>query len=297
MCSKMWPVWFWVLGWLLTVITVAGNGLVIYLITSRQKLRTTANWFILSLAMADFGYGVTYFPLSTACNINQLCANGLIRQSMAIFFVYASITNICALTFDRCVAIIKPLRYITFMTEKRVVFLISVTWALPLLLFLVPYLTWQLATTGKPDEVLVKCFWGILSVLQVCACVTLVFATARIFLIAWRHKKQTATLLAQLGFNYRMPQHSRASVRSHEATSTKVIGIVVPVFVICHSVEIYHNTCNYFQLCADSTARLYLIVLFMLSNSAVNPLVYALFKKDIKKELKRMFFCFRETMR
>ena len=50
--------WYNILGWILAVVAVVGNGLVIFLITTKQRLHTTANWFILSLAVADFGVGI-----------------------------------------------------------------------------------------------------------------------------------------------------------------------------------------------------------------------------------------------
>ena len=104
----MWPLWFQILGWLLTVIIIIGNGLVIYLITTRRKLRTKTNWFVLSLAVADFGVGATYFPRLSVCRIDdESCANNfvVIVYSIGIFFMYASVMNLCVLTLDRYLAI------------------------------------------------------------------------------------------------------------------------------------------------------------------------------------------------
>ena len=52
-------VWFWVVGWMLTILRVLGNGLLIYLITSRKRLHSTVNWFLLSLGLADLCVGLT----------------------------------------------------------------------------------------------------------------------------------------------------------------------------------------------------------------------------------------------
>ena len=45
--------WFWILGWILSILTITGNGFVIFLVGSKRQLRTKTNAFILSLAMAD----------------------------------------------------------------------------------------------------------------------------------------------------------------------------------------------------------------------------------------------------
>ena len=46
-------IWYWALGGILSVSTVLGNSLVIYLIISRKRLHKTVNWFLFSLAVAD----------------------------------------------------------------------------------------------------------------------------------------------------------------------------------------------------------------------------------------------------
>ena len=86
------PLWFQILGWLLTVIIIIGNGLVIYLITTRRKLRTKTNWFVLSLAVADFAFGLIYFPNLPVCGIKDetyVTNVNKIVYSIGLFFMYA----------------------------------------------------------------------------------------------------------------------------------------------------------------------------------------------------------------
>lgn len=59
--------WFWIAGWFPTRLAVAGNALVIWLIATRRRLRTTANWFVLSLAVADLCIGMFLFPILFTC--------------------------------------------------------------------------------------------------------------------------------------------------------------------------------------------------------------------------------------
>ena len=286
----MLPFWFSIFGWLLSFVTVTGNGLVFYLIVTRRNLRTTANWFVLSLAVADFGVGVANsVTLFTGCHIRYSCFSHI--SPVMTYLIYASITNLCTLTLDRYLAIIKPLRYITFMTMKRVVLLVAVSWGLPLLIFLVPLLALELGTSGQTYVIFKKYFLVFLSFFQVCVCLALLFATTRIFLVARRHARQNAVLVMQLNFNHRI-QHSRV-FKPQEAASTKVVGSVVAVFIICHVLSIYNKVCLIVS-CERSDALMdHVLIPLVLTNSAVNPVAYAFFKKDIKKELKRLFCCVR----
>ena len=107
--------WYWVLGWIPSVLAILGNGVVIYLICTRRRLKTNPNRFMLSLALADFGVGACFFPAHFICNLHQSNCNRSIADDIAVLMIYSSTTNLCAMTVDRYVAIVRPLTY----TDKK----------------------------------------------------------------------------------------------------------------------------------------------------------------------------------
>ena len=293
----MWPLWFLILGWLLTVFIIIGNGLVIYLITTRRKLRTKTNWFVLSLAVAEFAFAPTYFPRRSVCWIyDEACANNviIILYCISIFFVFASVMNLCVLTLDRYLAIVKPMRYITFMTMKRVVLLISAAWSVAFVGALIPYLALFFATSAKNRrDIMLYQLWMFLSSLIVCVCVFLLFATARMFVVARKHARRNAALVTQLNFNHRI-QHGRM-FKPQEAAATKMVGVVVSVFLSCYLLDMYDTVCKLTESYTQNETLDMVFVLLQLLNSAINPVAYALFKREIRKELKRLFCCKRHN--
>ena len=54
--------WFWISGWFLVTLAAVGNALVIYLIFTVPRLQSSANWFVLSLALADLFAALAFFP-------------------------------------------------------------------------------------------------------------------------------------------------------------------------------------------------------------------------------------------
>ena len=285
----MWPLWFHITSWPLTVIIIIGNGLVIYLITTRRKLRTKTNWFVLSLAVADFGVGATFFPRVSVCWIrDKTCVNYviIIVYSIGYFVMFASVMNLCVLTLDRYLAIVKPMRYVTFITTKCVVLLISATWSVAFVGALIPCLTLYVATPGKSRNIMNKHFWVFLAIPTICVCVFLLFATTRIFLVARRHARQNAALIAQLKFNHRI-QHGRV-FKPQEAAATKMVGVVVAVYLSYFSLVAFRNVPRLAGLPPPKIINM-VVPLLALLNSAVNPVAYALFKREIRKELKRLF--------
>ena len=112
-----------ILGQLLSVVTAIGNGFVVLLIAKNHRLYSSANQFVLSLAVADFGVGIAVFPLSYFCNYSMAC-NLRVYVAFFWFFLHSSVTNLCSLTWDRYIAIVYPLKYNTSMTPCPLLFVI-----------------------------------------------------------------------------------------------------------------------------------------------------------------------------
>ena len=117
--------WFWVLGWFLSILTMTGNGYIVLLVSSKRQLRTKTNAFIVSLAVADFCVGLSVIPSLFLCEATRSCKRPqtpcfLWAQILRWIFSDVSITNLCSLVVDRYIAIVRPLKYVTFMTRRRV---------------------------------------------------------------------------------------------------------------------------------------------------------------------------------
>ena len=71
----------------------------------------------------------------------------------------------------------------------------------------------------------------------------------------------------------------------HDRSAVIMMGLVIGVFLVCYGMYL---RCSFLSLwsspCNDENYKIPTLVL----NSAINPLAYALFKRDIKKEFKRL---------
>ena len=294
------PIWYLVLGGLLSIITVAGNGIVIYLIVTRHRLHTTANWFILSLAIADLILGLSYLLTGSLSNVlSYPTSNYNIWYAINSFLAAASATtNLCLMTLDRYIAIVKPLKYVTFMTTRRVVLLISTAWLASFLPHFVLFLRFVVFTTPNedPNELLKGFVIFDCVVFETLPIVILPFATGHLFLVARRHSRQTAVLMAQLRFNQTI-ENNQAFTQNQETSSVKMIVVAVMVFLICYVNEFCYTFLNQLpdRKTQPNEVFFYIMELLYIIISAVNPVVYAFFKKDIKKNLRNMFHCTRQT--
>ena len=284
----MLPLWTLIPGWVLTFVIVAGNAVVIFLIATRRNLRTTTNWFVLSLAVADLGFGAFYFPRYSSCWMYESkCVDEavIVVGSIGYFFAYASVTNLCALTLDRYLAIVKPLRYVTFMTKKRVSLLVTAAWSVAVFT-LIFCLKLNFAGELKDAE---RVFWLCMSLLSFLVCCFLLVTTARILVIVRRIAKQESDVLAQLNFNSKI--HERVQSRGRDTASAKMLAIVVTIFAVCYFLDTIQSFREQgLQQARNETFDKAILPLLKLANSAVNPVAYALYKEEIRRELKQMCY-------
>ncbi|CAH3169871.1 unnamed protein product, partial [Porites lobata] len=222
--------WFFILGWFPSVVAVFGNALVVFLIASRPRLHTQPNWFITSLALADFVVGFIYFPTHFLCGERSLCKKE-IAQDIAVLAINSSITNLCAMTTDRYIAIMKPLRYVALMTSRRATIIIALAWLIPLILDYTPALCTRLGKCNLESKALVSTKMILFEILP---CLFLLITTTQIIITARRHWLKNALLNSQLQYN----EPNRQRTKDYTAAPA-VIVIVVVIFLACYSVELY----------------------------------------------------------
>ena len=273
--------WYWMTGWLPSLLAVAGNGLVICLILARRKLRTTNNRFVLSLAIADFGVGIFYYPGHAICHFLLTSCNVMIRDDIAVLMIYSSVCNLCAMALDRYIAIVRPLHYMSLMTAKKATILTTVAWLIPLSTYFIPAVCSSVGLIHL-DLKLSVIIWT--TMFEFVPCVGLFLATTQAVITSRKHCRRDAWLSSQIRFNPRLTSKLRRST-----CSATVIAAVVAIFQISYTVEIYSSFCYFTAVCAMHK-NLYNVVRFLvIVNSAANPIAYSLLKRDIRRELARIF--------
>lgn len=275
--------WYWILAWFLTVVTIVGNGLVIYLIITIRRLHTIANWSVLSLAVADLFVGLTFFPLLFALNIDNLYDPPASKPPFFLIsrtFLYFSATNLFVMIVDRYVAIVHPLRYLSFMTTRVIKFAVALAWISPILLFSIPY---SLKVKSRHLLVFRVCVFQVLPVL------VFLFVAGQIFSIMRRISKRTSKIFAQLRFNHAPKTSSTDNGSSLESrAAAKMTVAIVFFFIVCYIFENYKCFCTVFGMCRPTAALEQVTDLLFVINSAANPVAYAFLKRDVKTVLRSM---------
>ena len=272
--------WFWVLGWFLSILTMVVNGFVIFLVCSKRQLRTKTNTFIVSLAVADFGVGMLAVPLRFFCSLATECTlrskERLIVTFVEMIIIYTSGINLFSLVLERYIAVVKPLKYLTFMKRRRVIQMVLTSWGIPFL-FTLTLVSIKLSAIDRANTI-----HGYLYLLfEIILCVIVIFFLASMFFVVYNLNSRDRTLAKQLRFNQLVTR-----AKTQNMSAVKWVALITCVFLSCYGIMMRCSllllTDN--QSCNDSYFKIPLRVI----NSGINPIAYAFFKRDIKREFKRL---------
>ena len=269
--------WFWVLSLFLCILTIVGNGFVIFLVCRKRQLRTETNTFIVSLAVADSAVGMIAAPSYFLCNMINECISDKKASSFVInvwvFILYASGTNLFSLVLERYIAVVKPLKYITFMTSRRVIQMVLTSWAIPFLFAIISF-AMRLNSFHR-----LSAYFHLL--FEVILCVIFIFCVASMFLVVYKNSKNRI-LPRQMQLNKRF-----AKVQAQKTSAVKWLALVTCVFLSCYGLFMH---CSLLSITGHQCEDFHYKVPLQVINSGINPIAYALFKRDIEQECKRLFF-------
>ena len=266
--------WFWVLGWFLSILTMVVNGLVIFLVCSKRHLRTKTNAFVVSLAVADFGVGMIFVPLRFFCmTCTPRSKEGLIVIFVRTFIICSSGTNLVGLVFERYVAVVKPLKYLTFMKRRRVIQMVLTSWGIPFL-FTLTLVSIKLSAIDRAETIN-----GYLCLLfEILLCLILIFFLASMFLVVYNLNSRDRTLYKQLRFN-----HVVIRAKTQNTSAVKWVALITCVFLSCYGIMM---RCSFLVLTGHKCGNdFHYKIPLQVINSGINPIVYAFFKRDIKASL------------
>ena len=228
--------------------------------------------------MTGFCVGLSVIPSLFFCDFTNTCDwpqhLGSWVNIISWLFSNTSVVNLCVLVLDRFIAIVHPLKYITQSIFFSWVLAVSYN-ALQDILCIVLY----------QNKTCPFAIWLTIIVFEILPCVILILCFGSMIFHVCRHDQSARTLAKQLRFN-----HQVSFKTHHEKSAVIMMGLVIGVFLVCYGMYLRCSFLILFQTtitsspCNDENYKIPVLVL----NSAINPLAYAFFKRDIKKEFKRL---------
>ncbi|KAH8388603.1 hypothetical protein KR093_011145, partial [Drosophila rubida] len=299
---------------LVAIFSIIGNLMVIIVFRRERKLRRRTNYYIVSLAMADFLVGSLGVPFAILASI------GLPRNLHACLFTVSLLVVLCtisifclvAVSVDRYWAILYPMAYSRNVRTRTAIVIISVCWVAGTIVGFLPLFGWHADVRHDQECLFVEVMdYNYLVFLYFATIITpallmLAFYT-HIYRVIIRQVRQIVTMnpasdLSRRSSTAQMqvttpgrPGHTGTmlrvlgAARKRDVKATQNLSIIVLFFMICW-IPLYTINCIK-AFCPDCYVHpkltLFCIILSHL-NSAVNPVLYAYHLKDFRLALKNL---------
>lgn len=286
---------FWIMDGIVGVVIAVGNVFTCVVFLSKRSLRHNfMNIFLLSLACADTLMALFVVPWfaayceATGCKypLSKYCVwFGMLRD---IPFE-GVVLNLVAITYDRHLAVFRPLVYAAKMTKRRVVFILTLVWVLPVLTGLIRT-TWTFADhiTAKEKKQMDRSFNIFLVFVFVLIPIFAVFiVNIMIMHTIQKHNMNNRVGARELSHSETSESTRQERIRKRKGTMSCVL--VVVVFFICWLPRIVYN---FFFLAGlpqlASATYVKISMFFLLFQSSMNPFIYSFYRNEFRQAAREL---------
>ena len=248
-----------------SVLGTLGNLLVCVAVATNPRLRRSSNYLLFSLAIADLIGTVVCEPLALAILSKRTFFNDCARRlSLAYTVLYrisgtSSVVHMAAISVDRFIAVVFPLRHETIMRKYGLKIMVIVAWVLPISILI---LNVVVVPASFSRAFLAAGTFG-LSYIIIVVFYLLIVA----FLFKQKKKRNRLTARsASVGMNNRMEIHVACT-----------LAIVIGVFTVCWCplMITFLTFAMGASIVKPRGPALMWIRTLALSNSAMNFLIYS----------------------
>ncbi|XP_059057135.1 adenosine receptor A3 [Achroia grisella] len=281
---------------LVALVAVVGNAMVIYVFRRDRRLRRRTNYYIVSLATADFLVGLFGIPFAILASV------GLPRNLHACLFTVSLLVMLCtisifclvAVSVDRYWAILYPMCYSRNVRTKTAIFIISVCWIAGVCVGLLPLFGWHADVGSAPGCYFVEVMdYNYLLFLYFATIVTpsvlLAAFYAHIYRVVVKQLSEVVTVNGSHGRGTML--RVLGPTQKREVKATQNLAIIVFFFILCWIPLYTVNAIKAFvpDLNIPNPVT-YFCIIFSHLNSAINPLLYAYHLKDFRAALKGLIY-------
>ncbi|XP_002731644.2 octopamine receptor beta-1R-like [Saccoglossus kowalevskii] len=280
------------------MLTMIGNGLVCVSVARFQHLQFITNYFIVSLAVADFLVGAIVLPFSISVIVRANWTYGVwwcnVWISLDVTLCTSSVWHLFIIALERALAIMKPLWYQSKMTIRTAVILITAVWVISAVISILPIMMGWNTKSGniqnmdQPNQcrfhttpfysfvVGIIAFWiPMIGMLVLHTSVT-------------RIARKQAMQIKKLHNTLQNPTEKKSPFSKSERKAAMALAIIMCCFLVCWGPYIIYWTLAGVSQWHISSTALDVITWLGYINSTLNPFIYAFFNTEFRRAFKIM---------
>ncbi|XP_038074153.1 histamine H2 receptor-like [Patiria miniata] len=301
---------------IIMIVTILGNVAVCYVVHRTRSITTVTGMCITSLALADLFRGILVLPIVIFASIfgGEWALGDVVCSLSGLWYTLfgtASVMTLAAVSIDRYVAILKPLKYTSIITTARAAFFICLIWLVSILMALLPIMGWSRYGFSPWNGICIAnwieykpyaCFY--LSISFLLPFSVLVFCYYNIFKVARHQSRRVMSLEVTsvdgrgstgLGLNSRLrpgrPDKRPRLVMRKEKKAAMTLFTVMGVFILCVTPYNVVHLAYAFEGSFNLTVALGVTSMLSFVNSAANPLIYGILNRKFRHVFLEVLKC------
>ncbi|XP_045490304.1 tachykinin-like peptides receptor 99D isoform X2 [Pieris rapae] len=288
----------------MVVVSTVGNLVVIWIVLANKRMRSVTNYFLVNLSIADammstlnVTFNFTYMLYSDWPFGHFYCK---FCQFVAVLSISASVLTLMAISIDRYVAIMSPLR--PRLGKRATLGIAAAIWAISCVVSSPNFLYFTTETDPLPDgNVRRICFpdWpdGITTRSQMEYVYNVMFMLLTYFLpimsMSYTYSKVGVELWGSKSIG-ECTQRQLDNVKSKRRV-VKMMIVVVVIFAVCWlPFHVYFIVTSYYPdvVNYEYIQEIYLGIYWLaMSNSMYNPIIYCWMNSKFRRGFKQFFWC------
>uniref|UniRef100_A0A8C8SMN5 KISS1 receptor n=1 Tax=Pelusios castaneus TaxID=367368 RepID=A0A8C8SMN5_9SAUR len=296
---------------LVMLLGLAGNSLVIFVVSKHRQMRTATNFYIANLATTDIIFLVccvpftaTLYPLPSWIFGDFMCKLVNYLQQVT---AQATCITLTAMSVDRCYATLYPLQSLRYRTPRVAMGVSVAIWigsfllSLPMAMYhrtevgywygLRTYCIEAFASKSQERGIILYSFLAVylLPLLTICLCYSVML------------KRVGRPIVEPIDHSYQQVQHLSERSVAMRAKVSKMVVVVVVLFTVCWGpIQLYllfQGFYGSFQANYETYKIKTWANCMSYANSSINPIVYAFMGDSFRKSFKKAFpFLFRRRV-
>ena len=282
-CIRTIELAFCILYSLIGITIFIGNSFTcVVFLTSKRLRKSFMNVFLVSLAFWDVLMAIFVVPFyavfcSRGCEYSLTHYCWLFRKAKDCVLM-ATTFNICAITYDRYLAVVRPLHYGAKMTKRRVTAILAGVWTLPAVVAGIRN-AWnhtkendELRYANKLYDTVIIMVFVIVSIFG------LLVVNLKVMRAIKKHNERDFTVQS------RRTAWRTTMDKTKRRKGTRACVLVVFVFMICWLPRIVYNLSYIIKppgLASPLFFRLAFFCLFL--QSSANPFIYSFYRSEFRR--------------